>query len=243
MNATYICDFSVDDVGARFRRPRSGPETELVDAFVSGTRFKSPRGCRTTLFREPRLVSGFPDLVAVTWHVPTAARWSGARRVLSTGDLRLVQLLVSNGTTSEKQLRDLAGRDALRGIARLEAAGLAHQRGGLWRARRLKEAFAVRGIVAFEAKMADWSQALAQAFQNTWFASESYVLVPRRPKTSSLLADAQRLGIGVWVNGENSPILDARENDEQPVSYASWAFNEWAWRHALSGTDSAGRSG
>lgn len=243
MDAQYICDFAAADVGARFRRPRSGPETDMVDAFLAGNSFAPPRGCRTTLFREPRLVSGFPDLVAVTWHVPTTERWAGARHALSTSDLRLVQLLVSHGETTQKELKELGGRDALRGIARLEAAGIVVEREGAWRVRRLRDAFAVRGIVAFEAKIADWTQALAQARQNGWFASESYVLVPRRPKTSSLVGDAARVGVGVWVNGENTPVLAAKVNEGQPLSYASWVFNEWAWRHAVRAQNMPGPTG
>lgn len=244
MDARYICDFAAKDVvGARFRRPRLGPETDMVDAFLAASSFTPPRGCRTTLFREPRLISGFPDLVAVTWHVPTTERWAGARHALSTSDLRLVQLLVSHGDTSEEELKELAGRDALRAMVRLEAAGLVIQRERRWRVRRLRDAFAVRGIVAFEAKMADPAQALTQARQNTWFASESYVLLPRRPKTSSLLGEAARVGVGVWVNGENTPVLAAKVNEGQPLSYASWVFNEWAWRHAVRAQNLPGTTG
>lgn len=215
----------------------------MVNAFVAGNSFAAPRGCRTTLFREPRLVSGFPDLVAVTWHVPTTERWAGARHALSTFDLRLVQLLVSHGEATEKQLNEFSGREALRALARLDAAGLVIERHGAWRVRRLKDAFAVRGIVAFEAKIADWAQALAQARQNTWFASESYVLVPRRPKTSSLVGEAGQVGVGVWVNGENAPLLAAKVNEGQPLSYASWVFNEWAWRHAVRAQHTPGPTG
>jgi hypothetical protein len=183
MDVRYICDFATEDEVRGSGDPVPAPKPTWWTR-SSGNSFTPPRGSRTTLFPEPRLVSGLPDLVAVTWHVPTTERWTGARHALSTSDLRLVQLLVSHGETTEKELRELAGRDALRAIVRLEAAGLVVKREGAWRVRRLKDAFAVRGIVAFEAKITDWANALAQARQNTWFASESYVLVSagRRPR-------------------------------------------------------------
>src|SRR6266545_1584632 len=46
--------------GTRFRNRRSGPESDLVDRFVDALPLGTPRDCRTTLFREPRLLSGFP---------------------------------------------------------------------------------------------------------------------------------------------------------------------------------------
>ncbi len=224
--------------GPKCRVPRPGPETALVDRFVEA--MTSARSCstalRTTLFREPRLLSGFPDLVAVMWHAPTAERWSGARKRLSTADLRLVQLLVSTGPTDVETLEGLVGRDQASRLPVLHEAGLVIERGGEWRVRRLREAFAVRGIVAFEAKIADWGQALAQASANRWFASESYVLLPSAPRNADATAEATRLGVGIWVDGMNAPILPARRNSQQPVSFASWLFNEWAWRDATCST-------
>jgi hypothetical protein len=219
--------------GTRFRSRRSGPESDLVDRFVDALPIGTPRDCRTTLFREPRLLSGFPDLVAVTWHVPTTERWTGVRREIATADLRVLQLLVSSGPASEADLARLFGKIPAVSLSRLQAAGLVRKRGGMWASRRLEEAFAVRGIVAFEAKISDWAQAIQQASANRWFASESYVLVPAVPRRGTLFAQAQRAGVGVWVGGENTPVQQAPSTiDRQPMSFASWLFNEWAWLDA-----------
>jgi hypothetical protein len=225
-------------LGPACRTPRPGPETDLVDRFVAwlaGSITHSPGLC-TTLFREPRLLSGFPDLVAVTWHAPTAERWTGARKQLSTGDLRLVQLLVSTGPKHTQSLQSLVGRRQVTRLPLLREAGLLIERAGTWRVRRLRDAFAVRGIIAFEAKIADWSQALAQASANRWFASESYVLLPTAPRRVDAASEAARLGVGIWIEGKNTPLLAAVTNSEQPVSFASWLFNEWAWRGASCST-------
>ena len=192
-----------------------------------------PRDCRTTLFREPRLLSGFPDLVAVTWHVPTTERWAGARREVATADLRVLQLLVSSGPAADADLTRLFGKVPAASLGRLAAGGLVRKRAGMWASRRLEESFAVRGIVAFEAKISDWAQAIHQASANRWFASESYVLVPAVPRRSTLLAQAKRAGVGVWVEGENTPVQQAPSTiEQQPMSFASWLFNEWAWLDA-----------
>jgi len=148
-------------------------------------------------------------------------------------DLRVLQLLVSSGPASEADLARLFGKVPTPSLRRLEAAGLVQHRTGTWAARRLEESFAVRGIVAFEAKISDWVQAIHQASANRWFASESYVLVPAVPRRSTLLTQARRAGVGVWVEGENTPVLEAPSTiDRQPMSFASWLFNEWAWLDA-----------
>ncbi len=219
--------------GTRFRSRRSGPEADLVDRFVDALPIGTPRDCRMTLFREPRLLSGFPDLVAVTWHVPTTERWSGARREIATADLRVLQFLVSSGPAADADLTRLFGRTPTASLESLEAAGLVRKRAGMWTSRRLEESFAVRGIVAFEAKISDWAQAIHQASANRWFASESYVLVPAVPRRGTLLALARQAGVGVWVEGENTPVQQSPSMiDQQPMSFASWLFNEWAWLDA-----------
>jgi hypothetical protein len=46
------------------------------------------------------------------------------------------------------------------------------------------------------------------------------------------LEESQGLSIGVWIVGEAEPVLAAPEA-QQPVSYASWLFNEWVWQRAM----------
>jgi hypothetical protein len=97
----------------------------------------------------------------------------------------------------------------------------------------LRKNFAVRRIVAFEAKISDWRGAIQQAALNKWFASESYILVPRIPARSVIIETAEAAGVGVWIEGEVSPYLvTPRVNSREPLSYASWLFNEWSWRFA-----------
>ncbi len=228
--------FRTSTTSAQGRASRPGPEADLVDRFVQKLPQRTPRNCRLTLFREPRLLTGFPDLVAVTWHVPTAKRWTGPRLTLTAGDLRLVQLLISCGDTTTDVLRDLVRRAPNGSLQRLVAAGLVSERRGRWRVRRLTETFAVRGIVAFEAKISAWRRAVVQASQNRWFATESYVLLPKFPSSNAIVAEAVRHGIGVWVDGQNEPVMAApAQQAEQPLSFASWLLNEWAWRDAVRG--------
>ncbi len=218
----------------RCRRARSGPETDLVDRFLRSLRVRASVGMRVTVFREPRLATGFPDVVAVKWHETTTSRWLAARARLRTEHIRLLHFLATTGPVDELQLRMFATsqpRQALQQLANLHL--VTHAR-GRWRAAPLREVFAVRSILAFEAKMSDWSAAVDQAALNRWFASESYVLAPAGRDRSSLIEAAAARGVGVWLDGARRPVLPAtRSESKQPVSYASWLFNEWAWRSSL----------
>ncbi len=73
------------------------------------------------------------------------------------------------------------------------------------------------GIVAFEAKLRDWREALHQAYRNTCFAHESYILLPRGVALRVLQWDVEfsRRGVGVCTleGGEVKILYPARKAD------------------------------
>ncbi len=216
------------------RQTRSGPESNLVEQFLQDLPFGTQHDCRVTVFREPRLQSGFPDLVAVLWHEPTTKRWDEARASISTDDVRLVHLLASHGPRDEEGLAHMFQRRLKPLLRRLVTLGLIYESGGFWQVSDLSHCFAVRKIIAFEAKISDWRAGLRQASLNRWFASESYVLLRCVRNQKDLLVEAQALGVGVWIAGDLQPLLRSSSScGPQPVSYASWLFNEWSWRCAV----------
>ncbi|MHB0971577.1 MAG: hypothetical protein ACYC7A_02885 [Thermoanaerobaculia bacterium] len=58
---------------------------------------------------------------------------------------------------------------------------------------------AAGAILAFEAKLLNWKGALHQAYRNTCFAHESYVVLPWNVAQRAILSDAEftRRGVGV----------------------------------------------
>src|SRR5438132_10558829 len=54
-------------------------------------------------------------------------------------------------------------------------------------------------VIAFEAKLQDWKEALHQAYRNTCFAHESYVVVPCHVARRAIRSDAEftRRGVGL----------------------------------------------
>jgi hypothetical protein len=218
-----------DTSGILFRKGRSGPEQDLVDWFLELRSVRPRKGERLTIFREPRLPSGFPDLVVIVWKESVAAKWGVDRRNITAADLRLMQHLATAGPGSLSHLKSLFGPDTERSLGRLECSDMVVLQKDQWRARALSRTFAIRRIVAIEAKVAEWRAALDQAFINTWFTSESYVLVPAIPRGASLVETALQHGIGV-LSKERPRLVERRIR--QPRSYASWLFNEWTWRLA-----------
>jgi hypothetical protein len=213
--------------GVLFRKRRSGPEQDLLDWFLKLHAVKAREGERLTVFREPRLPSGFPDLVVVVWKESVAAKWGAQRRTILPADLRLLQHLATKGPANIATLKSLFGSNTERSLGRLESSEMVFCQRHQWRARALSQIFAIRRIVAIEAKVAEWRAALDQAFINTWFTPESYILVPAVPRGAKLLETALQHGIGV-LSKEKPRLVERRL--KRPRSYASWLFNEWAWR-------------
>lgn len=83
--------------GLSFRKGKDGPEQKLLDWFLEQDIISVPRGHKVTVFREPRLPSGFPDLVIVIWKESVARQWTSARASLTASDLRVMHFLECEG--------------------------------------------------------------------------------------------------------------------------------------------------
>ncbi len=224
---------SFRSAGLSLRASQDGPECALVLEYVKSYLPHPLRGHRLTVFLEPAIESGFPDIVAVYWHVRTAMRWPAARAELKTTDFCVAHFLATAGPADIDRLRRFFPANPMKSLERLMAAGVVRRTSSEWRLRPLREVFAVRRLVAIEAKVIDWQKGLVQAMQNTWFASESYLLLPRVPRGSVLLEEATRLGIGVRVRDQLLDGPDRAQKEDVPRSYASWLFNEWAWKATM----------
>jgi hypothetical protein len=202
--------------GPSFRSRRLGPEWDLLERFLNAPPFDVPAGCEAVIFREPRLVSGFPDLVIVIWDKKKTAQWQPARGALTREDVRVAHYVYHKGPCTDEHLIAVFTNSVGKNIDRLDAAGVLKTDGSRWLLRPLTNVFAARQILAVEAKISEWKVGLDQAVLNTWFASASY------------MERAKALGVGVWTE-DHTPVKPERAQ-RLPRSYASWLFNEWAWR-------------
>jgi hypothetical protein len=96
MSVTLVASGALG-IGTSFRRQRGGPERALIDWFLGNDSVRVPSGCRLTIFQEPRLESGFADLVIVFWRERQTWEWNPARAKLTSEDIRLLHYLHHNG--------------------------------------------------------------------------------------------------------------------------------------------------
>lgn len=213
--------------GAYFRAVTAGPERALVEWFLDQRLFPTPRGCKTTLLIEPSLESGFPDVVLVHWHAKTADNWSLQRKQLDSVDLKILHYLSSVRHSTHQELVVRFPRILNRRLERLLVSGLIRRTKDLWIARPIQENFAVRSIIALEAKITNWQSAVRQAVLNKWFANESYVLLPSIPNSGKFIAEIDSHQIGVVTQNDCAVRKPLLVSNGFPRSYASWLLNEW----------------
>lgn len=215
--------------GVVFRRTPPGPEQDLVERFIHAMPLVHAPDSRVTVLREPGLESGFPDLVIVVWRDARTADWDEPRLALVPDDLRLMHYVFQRRRAAHSELEDHFGsRFARSSVERLHGARLLRPAGRAWFPRALERTFAATKIIAVEAKIGKWADVLNQARLNTWFASKSYVLVPR--VSEKQVQDARRFGIGVLFPEQDGISEWGASTAPLPRSYASWVVNDLAWR-------------
>lgn len=220
-------------LGLRFRSPVFGPEQEIIDEILNVFRANIGRSRRLTVFCEPALDTGFPDIVAVVWRDSTARKWGDERSLLKNNHLRLLHALANKGWTDIKLLESVFGCSLTIQLDLLKDLDLIVRTKNQCRARSLNAIFAVDKIIAIEAKMSWWQKAMMQASANVWFSSESHVLMPSISSPEALLETARRFNVGVlaFSSSKLTSYCEAPQR-EVPLSYGSWLFNEWVWRIA-----------
>jgi hypothetical protein len=224
-------------LGAALRSPSDGPERLLVESFLrQGSVVPIQASQRATVFEEPRLESGFPDLVLVIWRPDVAAEWPKERKALTVQDLKVAHYLWNAGPQSLASTEStLQKPDLAQSFIRLLSAGIVRLLGRNTYALRSKsKIFAIDRLIAIEAKVGKWRSAVRQAILNSWFASESYILLAGISNTAVVTEAAMNFGVGVWVQRQHTAELLGSPPSVLPRSYGSWLFNEWVWRASFS---------
>lgn len=211
------------------RKKILGPEADLISKAVQcGLPFFDKDN--QTLMREPRMPTGFPDLV-VAFCRQTHIKNTIQRRELDISKLKLLYHLSSiKNTTVSELITKLAWDEQTlsRCLKQLEESKLIRVQGATVRLKCLRDVFVVSKIIAVEAKITHWRRALEQAVANTWFASHSYVLIPASGIIARVADRAKDLGIGVLVfDGDYTEEVVKPSRNRIPSSYGSWLINEW----------------
>lgn len=74
-------------------------------------------------------------------------------------------------------------------------------------------------IIAFEAKLTNWRKAIHQAWRNTSFANQVYVVLPRKQAVAAIKnkAEFNERGVGLCVVDEDGIEVIIRGTSNQPI--------------------------
>lgn len=217
-----------------FRSPTEGEENDLVRNFLRAELPEARRGQVRTIFVEPAIETGYPDLVVAYWSLAVTRSWPLSRTQLEKQDLKLAHLLATGGPQSADRLNEIIGPTFDESLERALTADVVYRKGPRWYGRSLRRTFALRRLIAIEAKIGNWNRGAWQAVRNTWFASESYLLIPELTPSSGAAHEAAKIGIGLITPSMPLARPVVRPTAAGlPRSYASWLFNEWAWKMSL----------
>ena len=236
MGEILLFEQSLSNIGLISRTSKSGEEQDMVNHYVDYLKHKY-RNKKTdiAIFYEPKIETGYPDLVIVEFNSTPPLQWKPIRRNLSASDIKILFYIQSKINTCIDEIVELLGYKSLivaRSISKLANLNLIRvsKNGTSVHNVALQSYCSVKKIISIEAKIDKWSMAIAQAQKNVWFSSESYILMNRSNCNETIIKQCKMFGIGIiLLNGKVKTVLPG-EFRRFPVSYMSLMFNEWIMR-------------
>lgn len=220
----------------RFRKMRKGPEADLVEHLIAYQEWiPLSSSARLVYLIEPQIGIGFPDLVLAVFD-PQKIRRRNIR--LELRDLRLIQYLSSRGkptnTTDMQRALGIPAAQFRRSLSRISAMGIVQLLDDQVTFANGEPLFFLDQIIAIEAKVKNWRDALRQAELNQLFASASYVMLPEKVALTARegFASSGSPGLLAPSNGNIECMKDASIHP-LPQSVYSWMVNEMV-RKAMS---------
>ena len=241
MERIEIFEKNVPNIGLFTRTATQGEEIELVKEFIEFycDRFlKNNKVNNLAVFVEPRVSSGFPDIVFATYSPDILENWSKEREKLDIYDLKVLShFILSKGCTGEQLINTLKlpEKQILKSIECLMDAKMITRVNGKWKAEKLKNIYSIKKLVSVEAKISDMKKVAEQSLINTWFASQSYALTNIERPQEVTLNNFQKQGVGLYCKRNGFRKVVEAQKLALPSSYLSLQFNEWIGKSVASG--------
>ena len=182
MDRIMMFDHNIENIGLFTRPTTQGEELELVEEFIDyyiHAFLKNNKVNNLAVFVEPKVASGFPDIVFASYSPKILDNWSEEREKLTVNDLKVMShLIMTGGSTGSDLISGLkmSERVTLQSIENLLDANLICRVHGLWKPVNIGKIYNIKKLVSVEAKMTDMKKVAEQSLINTWFASQSYAL-------------------------------------------------------------------
>lgn len=239
MKNITIFNQSIPQIGYIARTCTQGEEFDMVNIYIENIarKYSEFKNKHAAIFIEPQIDTGYPDIVIIEYHAPKFPEPNIARRKLSATDLKILYYIHCKKHLTVQELGEKLAytpEEVHRSIRRLANANLIYlsKNGTSIRNKALSKYCPIKRIIAIEAKLDKWNEAIVQAEHNIWFATDSYVLLNKEKCSSTILERCKEKGIGViLVNGKTQTVLKSTVRNF-PVSYASLQFNEWLCRYS-----------
>lgn len=213
------------------RNPTQGIELELVNRFIDFKKNQFEKNNRNSkvgmaIFEELKVETAYPDIIFVEYKKNNFDNWNDSRKKLNNQDLKILyHIYMKNGVNNIQLKKQLGINDTiiLESITKLLDAKMIERNNRKWEICDKKNFFAITKIETIEAKINQWSSALAQAVNNLRFSSECYVLSNTKQEPNNITKDKfGNLGIGMYQekNQDFNILMKARRN-KIPNSYSS----------------------
>lgn len=238
MGNVTIFSQSIPQIGYIARTCTQGDEFDMVNFYIESLvlKYSKFQNKNVAIFIEPQLDTGYPDIVLVEYSAPIFMEPNKARKKINATDLKILYYIHCQKHIALQELSEKLAytpEEVRRSIQRLANANLIYlsKNGTSVRNTALSKYCPIKRIIAIEAKLDKWNEAIVQAEHNIWFATESYVLLNKEKCSATILERCKGKGIGViLVNGHTKTALKSAVR-HFPVSYASLQFNEWLCRY------------
>jgi hypothetical protein len=233
MGQVMIIKNSRPNIGLYTRTATLGDEYELVEQFIDyycGTFIRNNRKTQLAVFVEPRIDSGFPDVVFASYLPSIIENWSDKREALDVFDLKLLSYLCTTDGAVGTMIISTLGfpeKQTLASLEKLMDAKLISYRGRSWRVRQLRGVFSLTKLIAVEAKLNDVHKVVEQTHLNTRFASQSYALTKSAHPQGTTVKTFKRFGLGLYGKDSQFRRIVEAKPFSLPSSYLSFQFNEW----------------
>ena len=233
MSQVMLFNNSKPEIGLYTRPATAGAEYSLVEQFIDYYCHIFTRNNKKTqlaVFVEPRIESGFPDVVFASYLPSITDNWSDKREMLDVYDLKLLSYLCgANDALGAKLITKLgfSEKQTITSLEKLMDAKLVSYRDRSWRIRELRDVFSLTKLIAVEAKLNDISKVVEQSHLNTWFASHSYALTNSTHPQNETVRTFSKYGIGLYCKGSQFRKIVEAKPYSLPSSYLSFQFNEW----------------
>ena len=231
-----LFDCSNQSINYINRTSTAGDEFNMVNKYVNHIK-KWSEGLskkQIAVFLEPQLESGYPDIVIVEFYNPSIDLWCESRSKLKSIDLKILVHIINTSSYSIgiKKISESLGYDenqVKKSIKLLAECQLIYysKSHNYVRKKDVKRWSGITRIIAIEAKMNKWKQAMEQAGRNIWFCTDSYVLLNKEKCSEEVYNTCKKNGVGIILSNRRifTPLKSAHR--KYPISYASLQFNEW----------------